>query len=225
MDFRAYKFITFLRHNTHLVRLFIVIFYTVGLVGLLIPFTFPIFIKLIPFALILSFVTLAFYHEGKVNKTLILIFLSIYFLSYLIEALGVNSGNVFGIYKYGSGLGFKLFQTPLIIGLNWLFLVYTSSAIVHKFQLPVIADIILASLGMLVYDIVLEQVAPALDMWYWKNGHIPLQNYLAWFALALVFHLLLKIFKVRIVNPFALLLLGSQFLFFLLLFIRFKICQ
>jgi putative membrane protein len=182
-----------------------------------------LFLKLIPFALILSFVALALFHASKMEWKTALCFLSIYSIAFIIEAIGVNTGKVFGYYNYGEGLGIQLFQTPLIIGINWLFLVYTTASIVENFKIPAIVKILLASLGMVLYDIVLEQVAPKLDMWHWKNEIVPLQNYLAWFGLAFIFHSLIKILKVKIENKLAFLILGCQFLFFLALFVWFRL--
>lgn len=209
------------RHKA--VSLVFVIFYTVGVIGMALPLTFPLFKTLIPFALIFSFVALAFFHSSKIDWKTILVFLSIYIISFTIEAIGVNTGQLFGYYNYDNGLGLKLFETPLIIGVNWLFLVYTTAAVVDRFKLHSIFKIIVASFGMLIYDIVLEQVAPKLDMWHWKNEIIPFQNYLAWFALALFFHSLLKALNIKIQNKLALLILGCQFLFFFILFILFKL--
>jgi bisanhydrobacterioruberin hydratase len=216
-------YIEYLRSKQKAIRAFFIVFYIVGLIGMHLPHTFLLFLELIPFALVLSFVALAFFHTTKMEWKTVLCFLSIYMIAFTIEAIGVNTGQVFGYYEYGEGLGLKLFETPLIIGINWLFLVYTTSSIVEKLKIPAIAKILLASFGMLLYDIVLEQVAPKLDMWHWKNEMIPFQNYLAWFALALFFHSLIKILKVKIENKLAFLILGCQFLFFLSLFIWFRL--
>jgi bisanhydrobacterioruberin hydratase len=222
MGLNGNVYIEFLRSKKKTIGTFFIVFYTVGLIGMLLPGTFSLFLKLIPFALILSFVGLAFFHESKIEWKSILYFLSIYVLAFTIEAIGVNTGKVFGQYGYGEGLGLKLFQTPLIIGINWLFLVYTTSAVVEKIKFPAIVKIAMASLAMLLYDIVLEQVASRLDMWNWTDSLIPFQNYVTWFALAVFFHSLLKILKVRIENKLAFLILGCQFLFFLFLFIGLK---
>lgn len=223
MALNRYIYIEYASNRYKAINAFFIVFYMVGLIGMVLPNTFSLFLKLIPIALILSFVALALFHSSKIELKIILCFLSIYIIAFIVEALGVNTGIVFGRYEYGYGLGFKLFQTPLIIGINWLFLVYTTAAIVEKFKLPIYLKIFLASTGMLLYDIVLEQVAPKLDMWHWKNDIIPFQNYLAWFVLAVLFHSVLKIFKVGIENKLALLILVCQFLFFLLLFISFKL--
>ena len=214
---------TYFSNRQKAISIFFIVFYTVGVIGLVLPCTYRLFLKLIPLALILSFVAVAFFHSGKMDWKTILCFLSIYIIAFTIEAIGVNTGQIFGYYEYGEGLGIKMFRTPLIIGINWLFLVYTTSAVVEKLKLPVIMDIVLASLGMLIYDIILEQVAPKLDMWHWKNNLIPFQNYLVWFTLAVFFHSLFKILKVQIKNKLAFLILGCQFLFFLLMFIWFKL--
>jgi bisanhydrobacterioruberin hydratase len=223
MVFSGNIYIENFRSKQNAISIFLIVFYTVGVIGMLMPATYSLFLKLIPFALLLSFIALAFFHKSKINFKAVLCFLSIYILSYTIEAIGVSTGKVFGHYEYGEGLGVKIFQTPLIIGINWLFLVYTTSAVVDKLKIPEFSKIIMSSLGMLLYDFVLEQVASKLDMWHWKNNIIPFQNYIAWFVLAIFFHSLLKVLKVRIENKLALLLLGCQFIFFLLLFIWFKL--
>jgi len=71
---------------------------------------------------------------------------------------------------------------------------------------------------MLVYDIVLEQVAPLMEMWKWQDGTVPFRNYLAWFVLSLVFHSCIKLFHIDTRNRIALTVFAVQFLFFLLLY-------
>jgi len=207
------------------VEAFFIVFYLVGITGMLVPYTFPLFLKLIPLALLLSFIALALFHEGEVTRKIIIGFLAIFLLSFLIEAIGVNTGLVFGYYSYGGSLGLKLFQTPIIIGVNWLFLIYTTASLVDNYKIPSLAKIILASTGMVLYDIVLEQVAPKLNMWHWKNDIVPIQNYVAWFVLAFAFHSLLKVFKIKTNNKLSMLILVCQFLFFLILSISFKLMK
>ncbi|MFN8255984.1 MAG: carotenoid biosynthesis protein [Bacteroidales bacterium] len=201
------------------ISVFFVIFYLVGIIGLSLSFSFPLFLELIPFALLLSFLGLILFHPSKKDKKSILVFIGIFITGFIIEAIGVNSGLIFGHYEYGKSLGFKLFSTPVIIGLNWLFLVYTTSSVLEKFKIHNLLKVILASLLMVVYDIVLEQVAPKIDMWYWKNDLIPIQNYLAWFGIAVFFHSVIKVSKIKTENALAHILLICQFLFFLSLLI------
>jgi putative membrane protein len=207
------------------VKIFFIIFYAVGIMGLVVPFTFPLFLKLIPFALILSFIFLVAFHRSNADPKTGIVFLSIFVLSLAIEIIGVNTGLIFGVYQYGDSLGFKLFNTPLIIGINWLFLIYTASSVAVKFNIPGLRGMLLASAIILVYDIILEQVAPLLNMWHWSNNVVPVQNYIAWFVIALGFNFLIKVFGIQTQNKLALAILIIQFVFFLSLFIIFKIIR
>ena len=82
--------------------------------------SFYLFLKLIPLALLLSFIGLIVFHASKPDVKTIVVFAGIYFIGFLIEALGVNTGKIFGEYVYGKSLGFKISETPVIIGINWL---------------------------------------------------------------------------------------------------------
>jgi len=210
-----------LRQKLKTILLFVV-FYTVGVAGIGIPFTQRVFIILIPFALLLSFVAILLFHKSLHSGNTRFVFFTIILVSYLVEVVGVNTQVIFGKYIYGTGLGLKLFGTPLMIGINWAMLVYCSSSIMERFKLPVVLQVILASTLMIIYDVVLEQVAPFLDMWYWSGNSVPLQNYFVWFGLALIFHGLVKWKKVRTENPLASAIFICQFLFFaaILIFIK-----
>lgn len=204
------------------VKKFFVIFYIVGTVGMLVPFTFQLFKFLIPFTLILNFFYLAFFHSNNNNIKTIIVLLFIFLSSLLIEIIGVNTGKIFGSYEYGRSLGIKVFETPIIIGINWVFLIYTSAEIVEKLKIKSFIKIIMSSTIMLMYDIVLEQVAPKLDMWHWENDIVPVENYIAWFIIAFFYHSVIKIFKIKIQNPLALIILSCQFIFFVILFLFFR---
>lgn len=165
----------------------------------------------------LSLLVVMLFAEVSFTLKTILIFLTIAVSGYLIEAAGVNTGKIFGSYTYGKTLGLSILNTPLIIGINWLFLVYASSSLFEKYPIHHIYKILLASLVMLAYDIILEPVAPKLDMWHWKNSVVPLQNYIAWFVIAVVFHSMMKWYKINTKNPVAPWVFLCQFLFFLAL--------
>ena len=203
----------------HEIKKFIIIFYIVGLAGLLVPATTEFFKLITPLALILNFVILTAYHRGDFSRKLIFVFLGIYIFGFLIEVIGVKSSLIFGEYTYGVTLGPKVFDTPLIIGLNWLFLCYVSNSVLEKYNIHISLKIIGASLLMLIYDIVLEQVAPLLDFWYWGDNAVPLQNYAAWFVIALVFNSAVKLLKISTKNAMSKIVFITQFLFFLLLYV------
>jgi uncharacterized membrane protein len=211
------NYIDKIKQQPKIISLFIIVFYCVGIIGFILPLTHILFVKLIPLALLLSFVLLYFFHNTAITKKELWVFGVIYIIAFAIESVGVNTGLIFGDYTYGSGLGIKLFNTPLLIGLNWIFMVYTSASIVNSTKIPNWLKVVLASFIMIAYDVFLEQMAPQLDMWHWSNGEIPLQNYIAWFILALLFHSLLKIGRINLKNSIAGVLLICQFLFFVVL--------
>ena len=210
-----------LRQRWNTIILFVV-FYAVGVGGIGIPVTQRLFIILIPFALLLSFVAILLFHKSLKSANTRFVFFTIILVSYLVEVAGVNSQVIFGKYMYGQGLGFKVFDTPLMIGINWAMLIYCSASIIERFRLPVVLQVVFASTLAVMYDVVLEQVAPFLDMWYWNGNTVPLQNYVVWFVLALIFHTLVKLKKVQTVNPLAPAIFICQFLFFaaILIFIK-----
>jgi putative membrane protein len=204
---------------------FVIILYVVGVAGSAIPFTRELFMILTPVVLLLSFAILLWFHvPGFDNKTTI-IFTIIFLSGFLVEVAGVKTGQIFGAYSYGKGLGPKLFDTPLMIGLNWVLLVYCTSAIFEKIPAGSLVKITMASLLMVLYDLVMEQVAPKMDMWGFDGGTAPLRNYISWFILALIFHSILRIAGIRITNRLAPLIFYCQGIFFIILFVIFKIAK
>ena len=200
-------------------KIFIVIFYLVGLVGIFIPASASFFIALTPFALLLSGFLLSLYHPDWSKKTVVA-FLAIFITGFVVEFVGVNTGQIFGNYMYGKTLGYQIFNTPLMIGVNWLLMVYLTASVVESFELTNVLKIVVSASLMVLYDFVLELMAPRMDMWYWQNNTVPLQNYVAWFALALAFQALLKVAKIKTRNPLALIILLTQFLFFVILLLK-----
>lgn len=201
------------------VKIFYAIFYLVGVLGLSFHETRPLFIRLVPFALILGFAGVLLFHEAKWDWKTLTAFVLIYIAGFVIESIGVNTGLIFGEYVYGETLGYLIFETPLIIGMNWLFLVYVSSSLTGKIKPGIFISLLLPPAFMLVYDLVLEQVAPVLGMWNWKGVSVPLQNYFAWFILALLFVMVFRLFNIKTTNKIAPFIFVLQFLFFLALYL------
>jgi len=212
------------RHKMSVV-IFFIFFYLIGFIGIAVPFSHLIFIQLVPVALLLSLIALLIFHQDPFDTRTIILFSTICLSGYAIEVIGINTHLVFGYYQYGNALGIKIFNTPLLIGLNWLMLTYAGSAIAELINKPVWLKIIVASLVVLLYDIVLERTAPALDMWYWKSNTVPLQNYVAWFIIAVLFHSLIKLARVRTHNTLAFPVIFMQIVFFFSLIILFNLIK
>lgn len=201
------------------IKIFYVIFYIVGVLGLSFPETNPLFIRLVTFALVLGFAGVLLFHQEKWDKKTLIAFSLVYILGFVIESFGVNTGLIFGEYKYGKTLGPQLFETPVIIGMNWLFLVYVSLSLTEKLKSAQLFSLLIPPVLMVIYDLVLEQVAPGLGMWFWKENTIPIQNYISWFVISFLFVLIFRLLRIKTGNKIAPLIFVLQFLFFLALFI------
>jgi bisanhydrobacterioruberin hydratase len=209
-----------IRKHPVLATVVIAIYYTVGVFGLSLEKTRPLFQDLIPFTLLLSLFFLWLFHE-KSGMRIYLGWLIIFLLGFFIEVLGVNTGIIFGHYAYGKSLGFKVLETPVIIGVNWLLLVYSCWALVGLLTANRWLGALAGGFFMVIYDIALEPVAIRLDMWSWNLSHVPVQNYVAWFIISFLFFLIFNFFNGRDRNKLAPSLFIIQVMFFVILNIIF----
>lgn len=191
-------------------------FYLVGLILFMLPFTRGLFISITAASLFLVIAAVLLFHTSWNTKT-VLWFLFIVISSFLMESFGVRTGALFGQYTYERGLAPMIDHTPVIIGFNWLFLVYASHNIVDRFNLRPWSRILCGSLLMIGYDVVLEWIAPFMQMWHFDSGYPPLRNFIVWFLAALLYHCGFEVLKIRSDNPPARILFGLQILFFLLI--------
>jgi bisanhydrobacterioruberin hydratase len=223
MNYELNNTVNNLRQNNKLVILFFVIFYSVGFVGTINSFTHDFFLKLFPLAIILSFSAILFFHDLKYDLRTIYLLIIIAFSGFLIEVAGISTHIIFGTYSYGETLGIKLFDTPLMIGINWVMLVFATSSVADSLRISNFYKILFASAIMVFYDLLMELVAPLLGMWSWENGTIPARNYVAWFIISVIMHAFLKLFHVRPRSSVAAYLLIIQGAFFVLLIIFYSI--
>lgn len=197
----------------------LVILYSVGLFGTYLGGGADL-LRLTPANLLISLFLLGWNH-GVLTTRFVAYSAIVLCSGFTIEAIGVSTGKIFGSYFYGENLGVKLAETPLIIGVNWLLLSYSSSVFVTRFTSRssvlsnAFARAALASVIMVTLDFLIEQVAPWCDFWYWKNQVVPLQNYTAWFAFSFAFNYLFQHLQIESENKVASLLLFLQFAFFL----------
>jgi len=223
MNFRNQEIKDFFCQRANLVRIVLIVFFCVGIFGLASDLTREVFIMLTPVALLLSLTVTAAFHQPDFLKKEIIVFIGIYLSGFLVEAIGVNTGRIFGNYSYGEGLWIKLFNTPLLIGINWVLLIYSTAVIADKPALPVFVKILISSLLMLLYDLIMEQVAPVMNMWSFEADSVPVRNYVAWLILAVLFHSVLKLTGIKYKNQIAPFVFYTQAAFFLILTIIFNI--
>jgi putative membrane protein len=170
--------------------------FAVGAAGHLIYPLRPVMIFLTPFFLAFTGIFLAYllYREGKTRTLWWILF--VYVNTFTVEALGVATGKIFGPYFYGDALGLKFFGVPLVIGMNWAFVILGGVALAKKMTRNPVLMALITGLLAAGFDFILEPVAIRLNYWHWVGGSIPFQNYAMWFTLAFVNTLIFSLWKV-----------------------------
>jgi uncharacterized membrane protein len=171
------------RRASQWATILLVIFHQIGLVGLHLDSTRALFQQLVPMNLLLSITVLLLFHRVWSTRFAVFCFV-IFWAGYLIELLGVSTEVIFGAYHYGTALGFKVGGVPPLIGINWLMLVYISGMLTRLLPINIWLRSLLAAGAMVLLDLLIEPMAIRYDFWAWDTlgGHIPVQNFLAWFA-------------------------------------------
>lgn len=177
----------FQRYKSLILILLLVVFYTVGTVGLL-SSNREYFLKLSFLNLAVSFAILLIARISHSKKLYFFIVIG-FFIGMGAEWIGVHTGYLFGNYVYGENLGILCGGVPLIIGVNWIMLTIISAAVVTRFKVHWLLKAVLATLLMLVLDLLIEPVAIQSDYWTW-NGEIPISNFVGWFLVALLLQIL-----------------------------------
>ncbi len=191
----------------------LIIFHMVGIGGVLLAN--PIeFLRLTPLNLLLTLAIVLVNHQ---QWKFAWVFIVTYVAGFFVEVLGVNTGFPFGEYEYGSVLGPKLFETPLMIGVNWLILLYASNAISKHFGLTVITKALGAAALMVVLDYAIEPVAIKYDFWTWAQAEPPFENYMAWFVIAFLLSLVWQWTKIELNKKIAIAVYSVELGFFALL--------
>ncbi|MFT4749615.1 MAG: hypothetical protein ACI819_000039 [Neolewinella sp.] len=285
---------------------FLIFAFTSGTLAHCLPAVLPV-TKLTTDGLLFVLNGLVLYAIYRTNqdKRLFLWLAVAYAFTFVMEALGVATGAIFGEYQYGPTMWFQWLGVPFVIALNWcvltlacnevairilerffpdalpanqesrietasgrseanreshisatvppptpanrishIFRAATSALSVNQesrieyreshisatassptaappptpdYPLPTTYYLLLAALLTALYDVIIEPVAIALDYWQWGGGEIPLQNYLAWAAIAFLISLPLYVFKIRFRSPVLLVYFFAQLFFFVVL--------
>ena len=207
------------------------LFHTIGLIGILI-FKSEFIIRSTPVNLLLSFVLLLWTQKEK-NHFFYLFVALIFLAGFAVEVIGVNTGLLFGNYSYENVLGAKWQQVPVIIGINWVIIIYCCGISVNTLLLSVARSAtgtipqpsnMLKTFSVItdgatlavIFDWLMEPVAIKLGFWKWQ-GDIPVYNYVCWFFISLLMLVLFRACKFNKQNKFAVNLLLIQLLFFLIL--------
>ena len=195
----------------------LVILYVVGILGIGMDIH-QDFILLTPFNLLISLALVLLHHKNW-NPAIYSFLILAYLMGYGAEVFGVQTGILFGEYSYGQVLGWKIFGTPLMIGVNWILLAYcsgiTTNYLFSRFNW--VAKGVVSAIMMVLLDVLIEPVAIHYDFWTWAGSDIPLRNYVGWFVVALPILLFFHKFVGNAKNIVAIVLFIIQFLFFAVL--------
>lgn len=205
-----------LKEKKYIIPLVLLIFYTVGIVGVGIDIFRDLTASLTPMNLLLT-AGLFLWGIGRRDFKLFTAAFLAFFLGYIVEVAGVATGLLFGEYSYGAPLGWKVFDVPLMIGVNWFLLSFSSLGLIGGVLKNRVAKIVISALLMVLLDVLIEPVAIALDFWTWAEVDVPFQNYLMWFFAALVINTGVLWFVKTIDFKTSLYVFGAQVYFFTVL--------
>jgi bisanhydrobacterioruberin hydratase len=210
-----------------------IIFHLIGLVGMLINTSLFASISWLNLLLMAGLIV---YSQPEKNVPFYIFITLTFCFGIVVEIIGVNTGKLFGNYKYTEVLGISFKNVPLIIGANWFIIMYCCGMAVNHFMIrlakalpegetiKINEKLKLASLVFdaatlaVIMDWTIEPVAIKLNYWNWlPDGDIPTFNYLSWFAVSAVFMLLFNMLAFKKNNIFAVHLLLIMSLFFVIL--------
>lgn len=196
-------------------KIVIVALHLVGIIGLSLPEFQDLFLKLTPVQLLTTLVLILVFHKGW-NDAFPIFAAAAFWIGFGSEIIGIHTGYLYGDYVYGPTLGTKLWDVPIIIGVNWFILSYLTGSLFHKIPNDYYAAFLAAS-AMTALDYIIEPVAVALDFWAWKLDIVPATNYLGWMGVSFLIQLIYRKANFEKSNPIGVFLLMALIIFFAVL--------
>lgn len=135
-------------------------------------------------------------------------------LGFFMEVAGVQTGAIFGLYAYGPPLGWGAFDVPFTMALNWSILIYCTAVVAQMWSEHWLWRASIGATLMVTLDYFIEPVAIHFNFWRWETPEVPLQNYVAWWIIAFVIHLIFDRLAAPVSNKIAPWLFIVQLLFF-----------
>lgn len=176
-------------HKKTILIFTLLLFHSIGFIGISFKDTHNYFLSLSFFNLLLSFCILILAREKQSFKFYLFVFFcSIYGMT--VEWIGVHTHYLFGNYNYGTNLGAKIGGVPLIIGINWCVLTVSTNAVAHYITTKWWLHILISCGLMVGIDFLIEPFAVKSNYWSWQNNTIPLYNYFCWFFVSIPIHYL-----------------------------------
>lgn len=201
------------KKKLHYTGIFIIIMHVTGFIGMQFSYSRVWFEALTPLNLLVSAGALLYFHQSYSFK-FILISCLIALGGFVVEVLGVHTEVIFGKYAYGSNLGWKLWEVPLLMGINWWILIYCFHTFIRQYSTNILINSTFTAFSMVLLDILIEPVAILRDLWHWFGQVPPMQNYIAWFICAFILAFIIHLGRFSKDNPLTKYILVAQVLFF-----------
>ncbi|WP_165699344.1 carotenoid biosynthesis protein [Hymenobacter jejuensis] len=163
----------------------LLLFHVTGFLGLGFSKDPSFYLQFVPLNLLLTAVLLLAFQPDR-SATFAWFCFTVMAVGFFVEVAGIRTGIIFGHYQYGDVLGLKWLNVPLLIGLNWLMLTYMTGVLARYLPGPGFVRAVVATLLMVGMDVCIEPVAVRYGFWTWDFNVIPLQNFKAWFCVALI---------------------------------------
>ncbi|MFN3266023.1 MAG: carotenoid biosynthesis protein [Deinococcales bacterium] len=108
-----------------------------------------------------------------------------------LEMLSVATGFPFGVYAYGTQLGFAVLGVPLLVPLCWQMMAHNAATLARLARPQ--AAVLVAAGALVAWDVYLDPQMVRGGYWTWQRSSgdfvyagIPLENYAGWFLTALI---------------------------------------
>lgn len=170
----------------------LIVLHVIGAIGFLSPLS-EWFVFLTPVNLIITAGMLWIDTKPDSKNAFTIIFL-IWLIGYGVEILGVQTGFPFGEYAYGEVLGWKFFEVPPLIGINWLIVIWAGFSVTKNLEVPKYLRWLITACLVVGLDLVIEPVAIHFELWTWAQDVPPLSNYIGWFVVTLILTFIFEYF-------------------------------
>lgn len=144
----------------------------------------------------LQFLSLLIYLFLKYQYKRVIIAIPILLIcGFVLEYAGVKTSFPFGSYSYSETLQPQILNVPIAISISWVvvvvssFLIVSSVKSINTFSLVVYSAILVVG-----FDFMLEPFASFINtFWIWGSAEVPVQNYVSWFVVGILFTYFLKL--------------------------------
>ncbi len=103
----------------------LLLFHVTGFLGLAFSKDPSFYLQFVPLNLLLTAGLLLSFQPER-NAAFVAFCIVTMAVGFFVEVVGIRTGLLFGHYEYGATLGTQWLGVPLLIGLNWLMLTYTT---------------------------------------------------------------------------------------------------